>query len=122
MQYLLKVDKSIMKHLSPWCKGKGCHGNDNKNGAMAAFQFRYSIEIPTQRESVRNMTSKDGGVISDTEFPHVGGKAKIGVMCIDNSSTEQARASHTSHASVLGRSSRGYTFEACIIRTDRVRR
>ena len=28
--------------------------------------------------SVRNVTSRDGGVISDTEFPHVGGKTKEG--------------------------------------------
>ena len=40
MQFLLEVDKSIMKHLSPWWKGKGCHGNDNENGATAAFRFR----------------------------------------------------------------------------------
>ena len=98
--FLLKVDKSIMKHLSPWCKGKGCHGNDNKNGAMAAFQFRYSIEIPTQRESVLNMTSKDGGVISDNEFPHVVGKTKRGATC-----KRDRLISHNMH-SVHGRSCR----------------
>ena len=36
-------------------------------------------------------------MISDTEFPHVVGKAKRGATCNDNFSTEQARASHTSH-------------------------
>ena len=41
MQLLLKVDKSIiMKHLSSWREQKGCHGNDNENGATAAFRFR----------------------------------------------------------------------------------
>ena len=97
MKFLLKVDKNIKKHFSPRWKGKGCHGNDNENGATAAFRFRYSIEIPMQRGSVRNVTCRDGGVISNTEFPHVGGKAKRGATCIDNSSMEQARASHTTH-------------------------
>ena len=49
-----------------------------KNGAMAAFWFRYSIKIPMQRGSVRNVTCKDGGVPPDTGFPHVGDKAKEG--------------------------------------------
>ena len=49
-----------------------------------------SIEIPMQRRSVRNVTSRDGGVISDTEFPHVGGKAKEG----RRASTIQARSKH----------------------------
>ena len=40
MQILLKVDKSIMKHLSPWWKGKGCHDNGNENGATATFRSR----------------------------------------------------------------------------------
>ena len=38
--YLIKVDKSIMKHLSLWWKEKGCHGNDNENDATATFRFR----------------------------------------------------------------------------------
>ena len=68
MQFLLKVDKSIIRHLSPWWKEKGCHGNDNENDATAAFRFRYSIEIPMQRRSVR-MHAKDGGAPPDTECP-----------------------------------------------------
>ena len=40
MQFLLKVDKSIMKHLSPWWKENGCHGNNNENGAMTTLRFR----------------------------------------------------------------------------------
>ena len=40
MQFFIKVDKSIMKHLSPWWKEKGCHDNDNENGATATFRFR----------------------------------------------------------------------------------
>ena len=49
-----------------------------------------SIEIPMQRRSVRNVTTRDGGVISDTEFPHVGGKAKEG----RRASTIRARGKH----------------------------
>ena len=97
MQFLLKVDKSIMKHLSPWWKEKGCHSNDNGNGATATFRFWYSIEIPIQRGSVR-MRAKDGGALPDTGFPHVGGKAKEGQRAPDNSDTEQTRAFHTTYA------------------------
>ena len=40
----------------------------------------------------------------------------------DNSDTVQTTgASHTTHANILGRSSRGYTFEACVIEGVRVR-
>ena len=50
MQFLLKVDMSIMKHLSPWWKGKGCHGNGNENGATATFRFRQLIETSVQKK------------------------------------------------------------------------
>ena len=68
MQFLLKVDKSIMKHLSPWWKEKGCHGNDNENGATATFRFRQLIETSVQKKVWRER-AKDGGVIPVTECP-----------------------------------------------------
>ena len=37
---LRKMDmKGDIEHLSPWWKEKGCHDNDNENGAMATFRF-----------------------------------------------------------------------------------
>ena len=52
--------------------------------------------------------------------PH-GLAAKEEDRASDNSDTMQTTgASHTTHANVLGRSSRGYTFEACIIEGVRV--
>ena len=56
MQFLLKFDKSIRKHLSSWRKQKGCHGN--------------SFEIPMQRRSVR-MRAKDGGALPDSGCPTI---------------------------------------------------
>ena len=113
MQFLLKVDKSIMKHLSPWWKEKGCHGNDNGNGATATFRFWYSIEIPMQRGSVR-MRAKDGGALPDTGFPHVGGKAKEGQRAPIVRTRGKTRVHLIQHACVRSRaSSQGYTFEAC---------
>ena len=67
MQFLLKVDKSITKHLSPWRKEKGCHG-DNENGARQRFDSGNSIEISMQRRSVR-MRAKDGGALPDSGCP-----------------------------------------------------
>ena len=37
MQFLLRVDMSIMKHLVVMAEQKGCHGNYNGNGATATF-------------------------------------------------------------------------------------
>ena len=73
-----------------------------------------SIEILMQSRNVR-MRANDGGALPDSGFPRFddGAKAKEGQHAPNNSYTEQTRAFHTSHASVLGRSSRGYTFEAC---------
>ena len=59
--------------------------------------------------------ARDGGVLPDSGFPRDGGMAKERHRK-DNSNTVQTyRTSHTTkHAFVHGRSSRGYTFEACI--------
>ena len=83
------VDKSIIWSICHRGEKKGCHGDDNGNSTTTTFRFRYSIEIPMQRRSVRNVTCRDGGVISDTEFPHVGGKAKEEDRASDNSGTVQ---------------------------------
>ena len=41
MQFLLKLDKSIiMKHLTLWWKGKGCHDDESENDATATYRFR----------------------------------------------------------------------------------
>ena len=75
-----------------------------------------SIEIPMQRRSVRNMTSRDGGVISDTEFPHVGGKAKEGRRASTISDSRRTRVHlihHTTCIRFVGHRLGGYTFEAC---------
>ena len=51
-----------MKHLVTMADQKGCHGNDNENGATAAYPKMVprqhigsgnSIEIPMQERSVR---------------------------------------------------------------------
>ena len=64
----IKVDKSIMKHLSPWWKEKGCHGDDNKTVPRQRSGSGNSIEIPMQRRSVR-MRAKDGGALPDSGCP-----------------------------------------------------
>ena len=53
---------------------------------------------------------QDGGVIPVTGFPHDGGKETRNAT----DTVQTKGASHTTHANVLGLSSRGYTFEACI--------
>ena len=53
----------------------------------------------------------NGGVIPDSESRRVDD-----MEARDTTDTVQTKgASHTTYAIVLGRSSRGYTFEACII-------
>ena len=92
MQFLLKLDKSIiMKHLSLWRKRKGCHDNDNWNGATATFQFRQLIETAVQNKMWQER-AKDGGVIPVTGFPRVddGDKAKEG----QRAPTIRARSKH----------------------------
>ena len=67
------------------------------------------------------VSCKDGGVLPITGFPHVGGKAKEGQRAPNNSDTEQTRAFHTTRNIRSRASSRGYTFEACVVGTDQVR-
>lgn len=66
---------------------------------------------------------KDGGVIPVTGFPRVDGMEER-----DTTDTVQTRAYHTTyafgprlHGRSSRRSSRGYTFEACVFETGRVR-
>ena len=61
MQFLLKVDKSIMKHLSPWWKEKGCHRDDNETVPRQRSGSGNSIEIPVQRKC-------DGSVTCDRRW------------------------------------------------------
>ena len=86
-----------MKNLSLWWKEKGCHGDDNGNGTTATFRFRYSIEIPKQRGKCAERDKQGWWGDLGYRVPTCGWQGKRGVTCIDNSSTEQARASHTSH-------------------------
>ena len=115
MIFLLKVDKSIKKHLSPWWKGKGCHKNNNKMVPRQRSSSGNSIEIPMQRRSVR-MRAKDGGALPDTGCPtswRQGNKWQF---------EQGANTSISNIASIHSRtSSRGYTFEACVIGGVRVR-
>ena len=79
------------------------------------------MEIPVQTEAWRERVMQDGGVIPGTGFLHVGDKEKRGATCTDNSSTVQARASHTSHMHSFSEGRLGgYTFEACVFRADQV--
>ena len=62
------------------------------------------------------MRAKDGGALPDSGVPRVDG-----MEARDTPNTVPTKgASHTSQAFVLGRSSRGYTFEACVFEVYRV--
>ena len=43
MQFLLKVDKRIMKNLSPWWKEREYHGNDNGSGSSWKYRCKGSM-------------------------------------------------------------------------------
>ena len=93
------VDKSILRSICH--RGgneKGCHDNDNETVTRQCPGSGNSIEILMQRRSVR-MRAKDGGALPDTGCPmsRQWWQGKRGATCTDNSSTEQTRASHTSH-------------------------
>ena len=88
MQFLLKVDKSIMKHLVVMAEQKGCHGNFNGNGSMATFWvIRQLIEMSVQEKMWMNGSCKDGGVIPDTGFPTGRRHGNQGGTCNDKSDT-----------------------------------
>ena len=109
MQFLLKVDKSIKKHLSSWRKQKGCHSNDNKTVPRQRSGSGNSIEMPVKKIGHKRV-EQDGGVLPTTGFPRVSG-----METSDKSDTVQTRASHTT--CIRSRAaSRGYTFEACILK------
>ena len=60
-------------------------------------------------------------MIPDTEFPCVGGMAKEGHRKDNSIMVQNSSISYNTQAYVHGRSSQGYTFEACIFGVDRVR-
>ena len=94
-------------------KWKWCHGN---------------IPVPVTRwdtgakEQVCGCAeyARDGGVIPVTGFPRVDGMTNKEERASLKSDTMQTRASHTRTCIRSRTSSRGYTFEACIIGTDPV--
>ena len=60
-------------------------------------------------------------MVSVTGFPHVGGKAKEGQRAPIVKTRGKTRVHLIQHALIRSRaSSRGYTFEACIIEMDQV--
>ena len=96
-------------------EGKRCHGGETK------MVPRQHSDDPTTRrevgakESGRERAMQDGGVLPNSGFPLDDGMAKEG-HCKDNSITVQnASISYNTQAFVHGRSSRGYTSEACIL-------
>ena len=69
MQFLLKVDKSIMKHFVIVAETKrGATATITKTVPRQRSGSGNSIEIPMQRRSVR-MRAKDGGALPDTGCP-----------------------------------------------------
>ena len=73
-----------------------------------------------QRRSVW-VRAKDGGVLPDTGFPHVGGKAKEGQRAPIVKTRGKTRVHLIQHAFIRSRaSSRGYTFQGCILGVVRV--
>lgn len=107
MQFLLKVDKSIKKHLSPWWKGKGCHDNDNETVPRQRSSSGNSIEVPMQRRSVR-MRAKDGGALPDTGCPMNRRRCQMREQLTFTGGLRQPTCIRSRT------SSRGYTFEACM--------
>ena len=109
------VHEHIMKHLSSWRKRKGCHGD------VPVPKTR--LRCRCKRKSDGSVSCKDGGVLPITGFPHVGGKAKEGQRAPIVQTRGKTRVHLIQHAFIRSRApSRGYTFEACIIGTDQVRR
>ena len=94
---------------------KGCHATITKTVPRQRSGSCNSIEIPMQRRNVR-MHAKDGGALPDTGCPmswRQGNEWPIGHganMSISNITSIRSRTS-----------SRGYTFEACVIGVVRVR-
>ena len=115
MQFLLKVDKSIMKHF--------CHHGGNKRGATATIMKRChgNVPVPVTRLRYRWKGEVCGCVQKMVGRSLISGVPRVGDKeTSDTLDTVQTRASHTSQAFVLGRSSRGYTFEAFIFEADGV--
>ena len=97
-QFLLKVDKSIMKHLSPWWKGKGCHGTDNEK------RCHGSVPVPVTRLRYRCKGEVCGCVQKMVGRSRIPGVPRVGDKeTSDNLDTVQTRASQTSQAFVHGR-------------------
>ena len=104
-----------MKHLSPWRNETDATATNPKMMPRQHSGPGNSSEIPMQTRSGRERVMQDGGVIPDYRVPMGRRHGKRGGTCKDNSDTVQTYGtSHTTHAFDHGRSSRGYTFEACI--------
>ena len=116
MQFYENVDMSMLWSI--------CHRGGRKGGATATItktvpqqrsSFGNSIEIPMQRRNVR-MHAKDGGALPDSGCPtswRQGNEWQFGHGA--NSSISNIASIHSLT------SSRGYTFEACVIEGVRVR-
>ena len=103
-----------------------CHRGGKERGATATITKTVprqrsgsgnQFEIPMERWNVR-MRAKDGGALPYFGYPmgwRQGNEWQIGHGA-------NTSISYITHAFVHGRSSRGYTFEACVIGAVRVKR
>src|SRR3954469_19820192 len=102
-------------------EGKGCHGNDNGNGATATnpkmmprqhIGSDNSVEILVKKEACECAEqAKDGGMIPTTGFPRISG-----METSDNSDTVQAVHIIQHMHSFTGVVLSSYTFEACVFK------
>ena len=67
-----------------------------------------------QKEVGVSVSCKDGGVLPNSGFPRDGGMAKEGHRKDNSIMVQHSSISYNTQAFVHGRSSQGYTFEACV--------
>ena len=82
VQFLLKLDKSIiMKHLTLWWKGKGCHDDESENDAMTTYRFSGSPRGYRCKRKWRERVMQGWWGAPDYEVPTCRWQGKRGATC-----------------------------------------
>ena len=120
---LRKVDKGILRSICQ--RGgnkKGSHDNDNETVPQQCSGSGNSIEMPVQTEKWWERVMQGWWGAPDYRVPTWWWQGKRG----QRAPTNRARCKHEHlihHTCIRSRrSSRGYTFEACVIEAVRVKR
>ena len=114
-QFLLEVDMSVMRTFVTVVEREGCHGDETKMMPRQHSDDLVAHGDTGEKGSGCECVMQEDGVLPDTGFPHIDGKATR-----NSQRTTRTRCNHEHlihHTTFIhGRRLGGYTFQGSILK------